>query len=198
MYEHLGNIDRFTIRTPTFRVTGVDNSIIASEVLVSNEKVSDNPNYTGFEDNVIDFDTMPETKKLFDILENIVQTEFKGKDELVDIVLDNYWAHIHKPYESTALHNHFPCNFSFVYYVKVPENAGQFYFSLTGRASLIENIYIQPEEGAMMFFPSWIDHAVNKNLSNDYRISISGNYIIKDKQGVSNEEEFSPGGHAIQ
>ena len=43
------------------------------------------------------------------------------------------------------------------------------------------SISIPPEDGILMLFPSWIKHKVNKNLSKDLRISISGNYTLNEK-----------------
>ena len=40
---------------------------------------------------------------------------------------------------------------------------------------------ISPKEGALVLFPSYLDHSVNENLSNEERIVISFNIHIKFK-----------------
>ena len=40
---------------------------------------------------------------------------------------------------------------------------------------------ISPKEGALVLFPSYLDHSVNENLSNDERIVISFNIRIQIK-----------------
>jgi len=179
MYTHIGNIDRFRIVTPTYHITDIDNDKIASEVLLSSKRLNDNILHTFYEDFHIDFKSMPETKKLYELIDEIAEKNIKKSDN-IKINLSNCWAHIHKPFESTGLHNHYPSGFSFVYYVKMPAGAGKFYFSLTGRGSVSDSIPVEGHEGMLMFFDSWIDHAVTKNLSDDYRISLSGNYDIED------------------
>ena len=40
---------------------------------------------------------------------------------------------------------------------------------------------VSPKEGLLVLFPSYLDHSVNKNLSNEERIVISFNIRINSK-----------------
>ena len=40
---------------------------------------------------------------------------------------------------------------------------------------------ITPKEGALILFPSYVEHSVNENLSNEERIVISFNVTIQSK-----------------
>ena len=43
---------------------------------------------------------------------------------------------------------------------------------------------VNPKEGALVLFPSYLDHSVNENLSNDERIVISFNIRIAFKKNL--------------
>jgi hypothetical protein len=83
------------------------------------------------------------------------------------------WSQIHHPRESTSLHDH-AANFNaaaFVYYVSVPPGAGDLVFQFeSGFCSVVK-----PITGHLVLFPAWCKHKVSKNMSQDIRISVSGN-----------------------
>jgi len=89
--------------------------------------------------------------------------------------LHSIWSHIHQPLESTNTHDHGRDGFSFVYYIQVPKNSGVFRVHL----QQVYQYSIIPKEGTLILFPSWLPHLVTKNLSNNIRISISGNLFKK-------------------
>ena len=43
---------------------------------------------------------------------------------------------------------------------------------------------VNPKEGALVLFPSYVDHSVNENLSNEERIVISFNIRIAFKNNL--------------
>jgi hypothetical protein len=169
-YTFIGSKDHFTLSTPVFTLDA-DNEKIVVELKDSHIRMSDDPSSSFFEDFVIDFDKCPETKKICDTIDDIILGEFINEGRL--ICPDNKWAHIQQPLESTNPHHHKPSIVSFVYYAKVPEQAGDFVFIIDN----FSNIPVKPEEGMLMIFPGWVYHKVNKNMSNQMRVSISGNYV---------------------
>tara|TARA_Y100001963_G_scaffold65069_1_gene90627 strand:- start:178 stop:705 length:528 start_codon:yes stop_codon:yes gene_type:complete len=94
-----------------------------------------------------------------------------------NIVVQDYWGHIHEKNMSTASHNHIPSYVSSVLYVKIPKNAGHIVFS--SKSNPYDNPRsekFEPEEGVYYMFPSFLDHFVTRNMSDDIRISLSFNF----------------------
>ncbi len=103
------------------------------------------------------------------------------------------WLNISPPGASNKLHHHSNCYFSGVYYVslKAPE-CGSIYFRDPRVASRMltypidqENDFtageldMRPEEGRMYIFPSWLEHGVESNESDEDRISIAFNVLAR-------------------
>ena len=94
-----------------------------------------------------------------------------------NIVVTNYWSHIHQKDMSTITHNHIPSYVSSVLYVKIPENAGHIVFNTRSNPySTPKGSKFEPEEGVYYMFPSFLDHYVTRNMSDDTRISLSFNF----------------------
>ena len=149
-----------------WNITGVCNKRIAEEVLKNlDNRVSMDSNTTFIEDSVLDTKA-PETSKLMDEL-----TEIFNYRELVNIAS---WAHIHRKYESTQLHDH-PPDVAWVYYVRTPPKAGAIIFTIQQGHNRSRSVPFNPKAGELIMFPHWVLHQVNKNLDNEYRISIAGN-----------------------
>ena len=96
----------------------------------------------------------------------------------------NQWAHILDPNESTMIHTHdnvgAPPHLSWVYYSKTEPNCGNIVWQTT-----IHNKFISMEEtpavGKLIIFPNWMPHFTKKNISDEIRISISGNSKAEEK-----------------
>lgn len=149
----------------------IDNDILSKEILNFPKKVSNNTLNTFFEDTLFNKELGNESSKFINTIETFA---LKNNYHLALI-----WSHIHQHLESTNTHQHIPFYLSFVYYVKTPINCGKFIIDFT----LINGprIPISPVEGNLLLFPSWLPHMVTKNLSNDVRISISGNFNLKQE-----------------
>ena len=94
-----------------------------------------------------------------------------------NIVVTNYWSHIHQKDMSTITHNHIPSYVSSVLYVKIPENAGHIVFNTRSNPyNTPKGSKFEPEEGVYYMFPSFLDHYVTRNMSDDTRISLSFNF----------------------
>tara|TARA_B100001996_G_C18413200_1_gene497703 strand:- start:40 stop:648 length:609 start_codon:yes stop_codon:yes gene_type:complete len=111
------------------------------------------------------------------------------------------WVNINPKGSRNYRHHHFTLNknhlFAGVYYVKVPENSGSIIFH-DPRGSLIHTsmdmkyllgasppVYeVKPKAGECYYFPTWLEHEVTENLSEEDRISIAFNLYI-DNQSVS-------------
>lgn len=112
-------------------------------------------------------------------------------------VITDSWANINPPGHSHMIHTH-PNNYlSGVYYVKAPEGSGDIEFLDPRQQALVlqprvtaqtpQNAWkqrITPQEGQLLIFNSWFQHQVQENRSEDDRISISFNIMLKGSVGV--------------
>jgi uncharacterized protein (TIGR02466 family) len=112
------------------------------------------------------------------------------------------WANINYSGGYNRPHVHPNCLFSGVYYVKTQPNCGNLVINdprpgvqlkMPKTKVSIDNTdmfrmprelwreaHIQPIQGRLIMFPSWLWHCVETNNSNDIRISVSFNFIQGD------------------
>jgi hypothetical protein len=92
------------------------------------------------------------------------------------------WASINKKNDFNTVHSHTNVfDLSGVYYVKVPVNSGNIVFRDPRQGQIHSNSKLygsdseqfMPFECMLLIFPSWLEHYVLPNLSDDDRISIS-------------------------
>ncbi len=108
--------------------------------------------------------------------------------------ISNMWAIVNTGGSANLRHQHGNSTVSGAYYVRAPENSGDIIFydprpapiyshpNATTPNSLNAQVNgISPKEGALVLFPSYLDHSVNENLSKDERIVISFNIRISMK-----------------
>jgi len=141
-----------------------------------------------------DMHLKPEYKMLVDILYQAQQ--FIYKDESLDNepFLGNMWANINPPGGYNRAHTHPNSLWSGVYYVKAPINSGHLKvedpkpsinISRPRRKQgqlpkhLWNEVHFEPIAGRLIMFPSWLNHCVDTNQSNDIRISVSFNFLQK-------------------
>ena len=116
------------------------------------------------------------------------------------IQLSNFWINISGKGASNTPPTHFGC-YSGVFYIKVPKHiqGGRFLFYRNfNEADLNSSEYmgkfkkgykmqpyeypintISPKENMLVVFPAWVIHAVETNLSDSERISLSFNFSLK-------------------
>ena len=108
--------------------------------------------------------------------------------------INNMWAIINTGGAANLRHQHGNSTISGAYYVRAPRNSGDIVFYDPRPAPVFShpNVVnpnllntqingISPKEGALVLFPSFLDHSVNENLSNEERIVISFNIRIQIK-----------------
>ena len=111
--------------------------------------------------------------------------------------INNMWAIINTGGSANLRHQHGNSTISGAYYVRAPENSGDIVFYDPRPAPVYSypnidkpNILnaqvngVNPKEGALVLFPSYLDHSVNENLSKDERIVISFNIRIAFKNNL--------------
>ena len=109
----------------------------------------------------------------------------KEKIKILDM-----WSIINSKNTFNVQHNHPNSLLSAAYYVKAKKNSGQIKFFDPKEMKVMyhpsiskfneisaEVVKIEPEEGKLLLFPSYLYHAVDENLSDEDRIVISFNLI---------------------
>lgn len=116
--------------------------------------------------------------------------------ENFDIAFNEMWLNRNGPGDYNRAHIHSHAIFSGVYYIKVPPNAGniELYDPIRERAMTAipvkqvlprtgQTLEVEGEEGKLLIFPSWLQHAVQANRSDEDRVSLSFNMISRPKGG---------------
>ena len=132
-------------------------------------------------------------KFILPAIEQVI-TDMNWEKQKQSININNMWAIINTGGSANLRHQHGNSTISGAYYVRAPKNSGDIVFYdprpapvYTYPKALNPNLLnaqvngINPKEGALVLFPSYLDHSVNENLSNDERIVISFNITIQVK-----------------
>ena len=100
---------------------------------------------------------------------------------------ESYWAIVHDRGETTQLHSHenfknyaVGPHISAAFWVKVPENGGDFVFQYSPNKYMVSETTMKSIEGYFLIFDSTLQHRVTENLSNDQRIVVSMNFNLVD------------------
>ena len=104
-----------------------------------------------------------------------------GYDPNTYLSITTMWSITNPPGSSNRAHIHPGALWSGVYYVQAPEGAGQIEFTdprtvqIMNSATFVANkkrktecwtkVRVQPQPGKLLFFPSWLYHAVEPNLA---------------------------------
>tara|TARA_B100000700_G_C14926555_1_gene799736 strand:+ start:119 stop:706 length:588 start_codon:yes stop_codon:yes gene_type:complete len=177
----------------------IDNQNLSKFILdlEKNTKNNEISNVGGWQSKA-DFIFKPELSdlrdKIFKTLIDVAKTN--AYKENVSFVINNGWANVNRHKDYNTSHQHPLSYWSGVYYVKVPANSGDLYFMdpKTYRTMIVEypfvknfnnpsqtnHIALKPEEGGFVLFPSYMEHLVRPNLSNEPRISIAINFGLKN------------------
>ena len=132
-------------------------------------------------------------KFILPAIEQVI-TDMNWEKQKQSININNMWAIINTGGAANHRHQHSNCTISGAYYVRAPKNSGDIIFYdprpapvYTYPKAVNPNLLnaqvngISPKEGALVLFPSYLDHSVNENLSNEERIVISFNITIQSK-----------------
>jgi len=136
----------------------------------------------------------PLVNELFIMMNDIWKEEWLDREPM----LGNMWANINPPGGLNMPHIHPNSLFSGVYYIKSNPNCGrikimdprpgaQMYMPARKSGNpgkdMWRDVNLDPVEGRIIMFPSWLWHSVEENKSNDIRISVSFNFIQEGFNG---------------
>ena len=132
-------------------------------------------------------------KFILPAIEQVI-TDMNWEKQKQSININNMWAIINTGGSANLRHQHGNSTISGAYYVRAPKNSGDIVFYdprpapvYTYPKAVNPNLLnaqvngISPKEGALVLFPSYLDHSVNENLSDEERIVISFNISIQIK-----------------
>ena len=142
-----------------------------------------------------DFDLDEEVpKKFINFISPVIKNIFidmNWEDQKQKVKISNMWTIINTGGAANLRHQHGHSTISGAYYVRAPKNCGDIVFYDPRPAPIFShpkakspNLLnaqvngISPKEGALVLFPSFLDHSVNENLSNNERIVISFNIQV--------------------
>ena len=98
---------------------------------------------------------------------------------------ESYWSIVHDRGDTTALHSHENSqnyaagpHVSAVFWIKVPDNSGNFVFQYNPNKYLVSETALKSIEGFFLIFDSTLKHRVTENLSDGQRIVISMNFNL--------------------
>ena len=156
-------------------------------------KKSNNKGWHSKDFNMQENDPKNFIKFILPAIEQVI-TDMNWEKQKQSININNMWAIINTGGAANLRHQHGNSTISGAYYVRAPKNSGDIVFYdprpapvYTYPKALNPNLLnaqvngISPKEGALVLFPSYLDHSVNENLSNEERIVISFNISIQIK-----------------
>ena len=134
-------------------------------------RLSDNVSSIRYEDSFCPADP------LIDEIIDEIQTNFE-KVTGEKIYNTSYWGHIHEKNMSTNTHNHKGSYVSAVVYAQTPKDCGQIVFlpKLNPYENSTYKSKYVAKKGTYFMFPSFLDHFVTRNNSDDIRMSLSLNF----------------------
>jgi len=132
-----------------------------------------------WENQYLSIEFFPQIKKIFyfacKVGREIIDKPLVIPHKEMGLPINEFWFNISKPGESTGWHDHKNRSLlSGVYYLKVPDNAGNINFR-EKNGDQFHEWEIRSQTGKMILFHSNIEHSVSKNRSKDNRISIAFN-----------------------
>jgi uncharacterized protein (TIGR02466 family) len=175
-----------------FNNENIDNDKI-KEVILEKEKTETSrelSNKGGWQSQ----DSLLEEKDFFEIKDFLFEcTESITKDIYEDDIkfsMVGTWANVNRKGAYNETHLHGNSHWSCVYYVTETYEASIYFIDPRVRAGMFTTIHskknkysnilerIKCEPGQALFFPSWLEHGVKQNLTDNPRISISCNFIV--------------------
>ena len=119
--------------------------------------------------------------------------EFGIKKTIDDLDCNDFWFNVGEPGAYQEYHMHPRSDFSLVYYVKVNKDSGNIVFQDTSSISdtfplVVDDLTYAsyrtcsytPKNSLVLIFRSGLAHMVEKNISNEDRVSIAMNFRFKE------------------
>lgn len=151
---------------------------LKNEILIDLETYKDTQNYqTNVKATMTEWNiSSPEIEKLKSFIINYLNNYYpfvlKNNNSFY---YEHFWANIYRQNDHAIEHDHLFSSFSIVYFLKGNRNDAPLIFTES-------EVSILPEEGKFIIFPAYLKHKVLKQISNQIRITLSGNIKIKSNE----------------
>ena len=182
----------FPTEVYSFNNENIDNDKI-KEILLEKEKTKTGKNRSSrggwqSQDSLFEEKDFSEIKDfLFECTESITRDMYQDD---IKFYMVQSWANVNRKGAYNVSHVHGNSHWSCVYYVTETYEASIYFIDPRIRAGMFtpvggkKNQYnnilglSKCELGQALFFPSWLEHGVKQNLTDNPRISISCNFIV--------------------
>ena len=127
-------------------------------------------------------------KIVSDKVQSVIEDYHHQNSDLdLETFMTTCWGSIYGKGDYSELHAHVPAMYSWVYYVKVDDNAAPLHFprKLLGPVqdqsfgwkdeTPDSGLYYRPKSGTGIIFPGWLQHQVPKHDNDNERIIVVGN-----------------------
>ena len=187
------------IYTTNFETASEVNKVILEQFESSKEyHTRSHPNTKRYENTYVPLQHVPAVQA---ILTSAIAVTSVFTNQQFQIDEKNWWFNVMNGGDITEPHGHSPGPmWSGVYWVKVPQGSGPLNFTynrmhiqeplrnasdgkiINGQYSYkyighnFTDVVVNPVEGGMVIFPSWLDHSVGIQQTNEERISIAFNF----------------------
>ena len=176
----------------SFNTENIDNDKI-KEIILEKEKIEssrDLSNRGGWQsqDSLLEEKDFYEIKDfLFECTESIIRDMYQDD---IKFSMVSSWANVNRKEDYNISHIHGNSHWSCAYYVTGTYTAPIYFIDPRIRAEMFTaiglkknkyNNIVGPEKcepGQALFFPSWLEHGVKQNLTDNPRISISCNFLV--------------------
>tara|TARA_R100000005_G_C4986003_1_gene194347 strand:+ start:1253 stop:1867 length:615 start_codon:yes stop_codon:yes gene_type:complete len=146
--------------------------------------------------------TLQGVKRLRPLFEHICISAYKIVSDLnfidCDVAITDAWLNINDSRQCMMTEHVHEQTFSGVFYLSAPEESGKLVLknpainkmwkgcplTLQKNQFTAESVRIEPVEGNIIFFPSYLPHSVETNNHDEERISISFNIIALPKEDM--------------
>lgn len=176
------------------------------ELFLNSIKEYESKNESIIKSNVFGYrspETLHNLEELYPLFEYICQMGFKACSDLdfidCDIALTSAWLNINNSRQCMITDHVHENVFSGVFYLSSPEGSGKFILpnpainrmwdgcklSLNKNEYTAEKISIDPIEGSILLYPSYLPHSTETNDHDEERISISFNLIALPKGSIN-------------
>ena len=144
-------------------------------------------NFGGWQSKTINLTDYEEFKELTQLINENLNNVCKDIHEDFKLLINGAWVNINGKNSYNYTHEHPFSALSGCFYIDVPENSGNIVFenmhslkrhypiNTFNSPLFYENTTYKPDVGSLIIFPSWINHKVETNNSDNDRISIAFN-----------------------
>ena len=164
---------KFNMDLPIVEInlTEFDNDKLA-EIILSKGDVQNKK--TNVKANMTDWRLDLQSKEVSDLAWKAIEYASNIRQSYSKVIFKtrSCWGAVYGKDDYTVSHAHWPCLYSWCYYVKVPEGSSPLVFDDA-------KLMFEPKEGDLIIFSSLVQHSVPKSKCEEQRIMIAGNIVCQ-------------------